>query len=234
MKEAPFYISSIPENAREKDVTEEEQGHYPGQVVKNYYLGRRLVGKRVFDKNGVLEYECPYKNGKRHGWVYEWYPDGGLVSALPYDNGREHGTATVWGESGAFLGSYTMEHGTGIDFWWQETEGKAQLTEARVIVDNQWDGYEYWFSDHPGELVQEKWWSKGQLHGIEREWNNKGRLRRGFPKYWIHDVQVDKRKYLRALKVDTTLIPFHIEDNQPYRIFPKEVAAHLPPELPEE
>ena len=82
------------------------------------------------------------------------------------------------GKFGALLGSYTMEYGRGIDFWWIEFEGKAQLSEARVAIDNQMDGYEYWFEwGSPGVLRKEKWWSKGRLHGIEREWNNRGRLR---------------------------------------------------------
>jgi hypothetical protein len=224
----PSYISAIPEHAREEDITG-KHGAGRGKVVKNYYLGRSYVGRRVYNKDGLLEHECSYKNGKRHGWEYQWNEEGGLSWALPYDNGREHGTARVWGGSGALLGSYTKDHGTGIDFWWIELEGKAQLTEARVVVDNQMDGYEYWFAWYnPGVLRKEKWWSKGDLHGIEREWNDRGRLRRGFPKYWIHGEKVDKRAYDRAVKADTTLRPFRIEDNQPYRIFPPEVAANLP------
>lgn len=223
----PSYISAIPEHAREEDITK-RHGAGRGKVVKNYYLGRSYVGRRVYDKDGLLEDECSYKNGKKHGWEYHW-ENGRLSWALPYDNGREHGTARTWGTSGALLGSYTMDHGTGIDLWWNELEGEPQLTEARVVVDNLMDGYEYWFeTGNPGVLRKEKWWSKGRLHGIEREWNDRGRLRRGFPKYWIHDRQVDKRTYERAVKADTTLRPFRIEDNQPSRVFPPEVAAHLP------
>jgi len=227
MNEDPSYISSIPAHAREEDVTGKATGGRR-KVVKNYYLGRSYVGQRMY-KNGLLEHECSYKNGKKHGWEYEWNSDGGMAWAIHYDNGIEHGTARVYGSAGALLGSYTMDHGTGIDLWWIEHEGKAQLTEARVAIDNRMDGYEYWFHwFSPGVLKKEKWWSKGRRHGIEREWNERGGLRRGFPNYWIHDREVDKRTYERAAKTDPTLRPFRIEENKPDRIFPPEVAVHLP------
>jgi hypothetical protein len=221
------YVSSIPLHAREEDITG-KPGSRRGKVVKNYYLGRSFVGQRVYSKDGMLEEERSFRNGKRHGWEYSWYEDGGLSSEVPYDSGSEHGTARVWGRTGALLGSYTMDQGTGLDLWWIELEGKAQLTEARFAVDSLLDGYEYWFEWYrPGVLRREKWWSKGQLHGIEREWEE-GRLRSGFPKYWIRGKEVDKRAYARGVKADPTLRPFHIDDNQPYRIFPPELAAHLP------
>ena len=229
MNSNPFYISSIPEHAREEDITR-KHGAGRDKTVKNYYLGRSYIGKRAYNKDGLLEHEWTYKNGVSHGWEYEWFENGGLAWAMPYENGKEHGTARIWGGSGALLGSYTMDHGTGIDFWWIELEDKtAQLTEARVVVDNQMSGYEYWFRwFSPGVLRKEKWWCEGRLHGIEREWNEKGRLRRGFPNYWIHGEEVDKLKYKRAAQSDCTLKPFHIEDNRVYRIFPPEVAVHLP------
>ncbi len=90
------------------------------------------------------------------------------------------------------------------------------------------DGYEYWFEwGNPGGLRKEKWWSKGGLHGIEREWNANGKLRRGFPKYWVHGEQVDKRKYEHRSKKDITLKPFRLEDNQRLRTLPPEVAEKL-------
>src|ERR1700722_1847277 len=176
MSADPTYISGIPENAREVNITS-RQGAGLGKIVKNYYLGRNYVGQRVYGRNGLLEFECSYRNGKRHGWEYAWSHDGTLLSAEPFSNGIVHGTVRVWGESGALLGSYTMDHGTGVDFWWIELEGRAQLSEARVVVENLMDGYEFWFAwFNPGELQKEKWWSKGDLHGIEREWNKRGRL----------------------------------------------------------
>ncbi len=95
-------ISSIPENAREENVTQ-KHGAGGGKLVKNYYLGRSYVGKRVYKDDGQLEYACSYKNGKRHGWEFNWNEEGGLSDALPYSNGIEYGRASVWGSSGRFL-----------------------------------------------------------------------------------------------------------------------------------
>ena len=223
----PSYISFIPEDAREEDVTH-KHGAGPGRSVKNYYRGGSFVGKRIFYRDGKLETECSYKKGKRHGWEYHWNENGGLSSSTPFEDGREHGTACQWGESRDLIGSYTMVQGTGIDLWWDESEGKAYLSEARIVVDNLMAGYEYWFgAETENALWIEKWWSQGNLHGIEREWNSRGKLRRGFPKYWIQNKQVDKRAYLRAAKKDETLKPFLIKENQPDRIFPPEVAVNL-------
>jgi len=124
MNEDMPYTSTIPAHAREKDITE-RHGAGRGKVVKNYYLGRSYVGKRVYNRSGLLEYECSYNNGDKHGWEYNWNTNGGLVSAIPYCNGVEHGTIRVWGASGTLLGSYTKHHGTGIDLWWIEFEGKV-------------------------------------------------------------------------------------------------------------
>ncbi len=112
----PSYISSIPEHAREEDVTA-KHGAGRGKVVKNYYLGRSFIGRRWYNLDGQLLHEWSFKNGNKHGWEYEWYEDGGLSWAIHYDDGIEHGTASVWGRSGELLGTYTMDHGTGINFW---------------------------------------------------------------------------------------------------------------------
>ena len=55
-------------------------------------------------------------------------------------------------------------------------------------------------------------WRKGRLHGIEREWNPKGRLRRGWPRYFVAGRRLDKRRYLRACAGDTSLPEFRSQD----------------------
>ena len=221
------YVSSIPADSRDEDITG-KPGSVRRKVTKNYYLGKSYVGMRVYSKAGLIERECSYQNGQRHGWQYDWYENGQLLSAIPYSNGREHGTASIWGTSGALLGTYTMDHGTGIDLWWIELDGKAQLTEARVVVDNKMDGYEYWFRwGEPGVLKKEKWWSNGELHGIEREWTDRDNLRSGFPKYYVRGHEVDRHAYDHEQSADSILRPYAEEDDRPFRTFPPEVAIHL-------
>ena len=76
---------------------------------------------------------------------------------------------------------------------------------------------------------RESHFAEGLEHGIQRDWDSTGRLRRGFPKYFINGEQVTKRQYLRAAKLDSSLPPFREEDNRPERQFPPEVAAALRP-----
>jgi hypothetical protein len=60
-------------------------------------------------------------------------------------------------------------------------------------------------------------------------WNEKNKLRRGYPKYWIRDQAVSKRLYLKAAKQDETLPAFREKDNHPRRQFPLEIQNLLSP-----
>jgi antitoxin component YwqK of YwqJK toxin-antitoxin module len=268
MNRDTFYKSTIPPEATARPIGKYRNGN-PKRI--EYYIGKELVGLVHYQSPGVLSTEVSYRNGKRHGWEYQWYAqwalfcnddyesaednlaanqlipaeaiarvdqtyrDGSpmrtsffvgeivteyvlsdgetrdktanLLSATPYEDGIEHGTAYQWSHDGLLIGTYAMVNGTGTDLWWQEADGEIVLTKAHRRVNNRWDGYEWWFNNcRPSELSIEKWWLEGELHGIERKWNLKARIRRGWPKYWIHNQQVDKRKYLRAAAKDPTLL----------------------------
>lgn len=141
----------------------------------------------------------------------------------------EHGTAYQWASDGRLVGSYTMEHGAGIDLWWQSwPDGTAELSEARWYCDGLRHGFEWQFFERGG-LSDERHWREGVLHGIEREWNFKGGLRRGFPRYWVSGERVTKPQYVRAASRDASLPAFRTEDNKARRAFPPEVARHLRP-----
>ncbi|MBA3453364.1 MAG: hypothetical protein H0T42_09765 [Deltaproteobacteria bacterium] len=56
---------------------------------------------------------------------------------------------------------------------------------------------------------------RGIEHGIAREWNDQGRLRRGSPTYWLHGKQVLRRVYERATKTDALLPPIRRADDRP-------------------
>ena len=91
-------------------------------------------------------------------------------------------------------------------------------------------GFEWWINADQESVSQESYFTHGQVHGIQRDWNSAGRLRRGCPKYFINGEQVTKRKYLHAAQKDASLPPFREVDNQPGRQFPPEVAAALRPD----
>jgi antitoxin component YwqK of YwqJK toxin-antitoxin module len=195
----------------------------------HYYVGEELVGKRYFNPDGEIGMELAYSDIAMRGENDQLDSRSKLISATPFYDGFEHGTAYQWAKDGRLIGTYTMEHGTGTDLWWNELMNcDVILAEARQIVKSLWHGYEWWFySIQPSQMWIEKQWFAGNLHGIEREWNLKARLSRGWPKYWIHGKQVDKRKYLRAAAKDPTLPAFRPENNHPRREFPPEVAQHL-------
>lgn len=224
------YVSSIPDEAREK-IT---QKHGNGTRKRaEYLLGKKLVGIREFHRDNTPEVEWSLRNGVRHGWNYRWDIPGELLSAEHYEDGVSHGTAYQWGRDGRLIGSYTMEHGTGIDLWWGAWDvERVYLSEAYQYVDGRRHGFEWQFSvcdelDGKSWLCRECHWVEGILHGIERSWNTKGRLQRGYPRYWVNRERVTKAQYVRAAKEDEQLPPFRLEENQCPRKFPAEVARHL-------
>jgi len=125
-----------------------------------------------------------------------------------------------------------MEHGTGLDLWWREYgEGGAgrtvYLAEARFLRCGERHGFEWWINPDQGSVSEERHCRAGRLHGIEREWNRRGRLRRGFPRYWLAGERVTRARYLKAWATEGGLPLFRPADNQPARAFPPEVARHL-------
>ena len=226
MDQETAYLSSIPADAREKVTA--RYGKI-GKKRAEYYVGKEFVGIREFFITGEPESEWALQNGIRHGTHYRWYEPGKLLSCAPYENGGAHGTAFEWARDGRLLGSYTMERGTGIDLWWEDwSDGSVNLAEVHYECDGKNHGFEWWLNTD-ASLWQERHWHEGNLHGIEREWNHEGGVRRGYPRYYLHSERVTKRQYLKACTKDTTLPPFRSEDNFPQRAFPPEIAVHLRP-----
>jgi hypothetical protein len=186
---------------------------------------------RFFDEEGCLETENPRKDGLLHGMKYSFHSPNRVQFAEPYINGLAHGTARQWSEDGKLLGTYTMKYGTGVDLWRQGTNwgnGLPYLSEARYIKDGTWHGFEWWLNEDQRSVWQERHFWFNQLHGIERDWNSDGHLSRGYPRYWINNLRVTKRQYLRACSKDPTLPPFQESDNRPDRKFPPEIVLCKP------
>lgn len=225
MSEAPEYRSSIPDNAEERIIETYEDG---SKAHAEYWLDGQRVGVRYFFESGELSSEVGLRDGRYHGVDYRWDVPGILISAIPYENGHEHGTAHQWGHDGTYLGSYTMEHGTGIDLWRSECKGGSPtLSEVRYYRDGQRHGFEWWINGDQCSVYEEGHYVNGQPHGILRHWNQHGRLRRGYPQYYVQGKRVTKRQYLRAGQLDPSLPHFSPEDNLPTRTFPPEIAQHL-------
>jgi hypothetical protein len=219
------YRSSIPSNAKERVLSFYSSG---AKREAEYRQRRRLVGRRGFFPTGELEYEQAYKNGKPHGLQFDWHSPGRLLSVERWVDGVPHGTTRQWARNGTLLGTYRMIRGSGIDLWRGERpDGTPFLSEVRYLRQGAPYGFEWWINEDQQSVYIERHWSPLGQHGIERQWNASGRLRRGYPKYHVKGVRVTKRQYLAARSADPSLPPFLAEDNQAVRRFPPQIAKHL-------
>jgi hypothetical protein len=216
------YRSSIPKAAKKKRVRST-----PGTGLEKYeyLLDGDVVGVRYFDQNGQLELERPMRDGVFHGTLYS-FDNGVVISAEPYRNGVADGTAKQWSYDGELIGTYKMKHGTGVDLWrCKKNWGNKRvfLAEARFLKDGKWHGFEWWLNEDQKSVHDEQHFWENLQHGVQRSWNSNGRLRRGYPRYWVKGKQVTKREYLRACAKDPNLPTFRESDNRPLRKFPPEV-----------
>jgi antitoxin component YwqK of YwqJK toxin-antitoxin module len=219
----PTYKSSIPGNAKARIIK-----RYPNAEPEEaeYRVKSKVVGVRLLFVTGEPEMEYGLKEGERHGMKYVWHSPGVLASAEPFVNGLAHGTTRQWDENGKLLGTYTMFRGTGIDLWRQQRgNGTVYLSEVWHYKYGKLHGFEWWLGENQKTVWWERHWQEGQEHGIEREWNNEGRLSRGYPRYYVSGERVTKRQYLSACRSDPSLPPFRPADNKPARRFPAEVAC---------
>jgi hypothetical protein len=229
-KAIKHYRSSIPEEARERVTARHIRSRK--RYKAEYWLRGELVGVRFFDEAGNIQAENPRKDGLLHGTLYCFDSPTQLKFAEPYVNGLAHGTARQWSRDGELLGTYSMNHGTGVDLWRQKNDfgnGLQYLSEARYLRDGKFHGFEWWINEDQRSVWQERHFKFDKLHGIERDWNSEGRLRRGFPRYWVEGVRVAKRQYLRACIKDPSLPRFLDSDNRPVREFPPEIVLCKPP-----
>jgi antitoxin component YwqK of YwqJK toxin-antitoxin module len=194
-----------------------------------YFVGRSIVGCRLFDSDGQLQLDYGIRRGKRHGREYRLDLPGKLLSATAYRNGLEHGVARQWSD-GRLIGTYRMKNGTGVDLWWQDgltKRGRPYLAEVHFMLNGHRQGFEWWLNEGQQSVYQERHWSLDDAHGIEREWNEKGTLSPGFPKFYIRGRRVTRKVYERERDRDRSLPPYRIEENQPQRDFPPVVARRL-------
>ena len=221
--------SSIPQNIVEKPVRKYKQaGALYYDRVTDYLLNGMLVGQRVYNQAGVMVLETPIKAGLKDGWEFTWDDVGRLLLIEPYVKGKIHGTAKQFGKEGKVIGTYTLIYGTGFDIWRQEMEDKTIfVSEIHSLQDGVPHGYEWRLASPQGELWHERYWYKGKTHGFERIWNTKGRLRRGYPRFYVLDQSVAKQKYLEFAQTDKTLPAYREEDNLPHRNFPPEIQELL-------
>lgn len=202
------------------DATEVVEENHPSGAKRSasYFLGGEQVGFRMWDDEGRLEFENAFRGGVRHGNEYSFYPNGRLEEVTPYRDGGIHGMGRQWSEDGRLLVTYRLVRSTGLDLWCGD--GGALSEEHYWPKDGEL-GYRRGWNCDDRTSWQEYFFVLGKgYHGIWREWNGRGRLRRGFPRYYVADRRVTKRQYLRACLGDPSLPPYRAEDNEPVRDLP--------------
>ena len=221
--------SDIPPNAIERVIHEyREQGMLIHFQATECVLNGEVVGQRHYDSEGNLMRETPLKNGQKHGREYIWGLDGAVESVEPYVEGQLHGLAKQYNHKGKMIGTYRFVHGSGYDIWRYEREdGSVGISEIFSVQDSALHGYEWWPRADQHSVWHERHWQHAQYHGIERRWNAGDRLKRGYPKYWIHGKAVTKRVYLKESQQDASLPKFREEDNRPQRRFPDDIEKLL-------
>ncbi len=221
--------SDIPQNATEVVISKYRQkGFHIFFQTTECLLDGLVVGQRFYDSDGNIQKETPLKNGKKHGREYIWDETGALESEEPYVDGKRHGLAKQYNRKGEVIGTYRFVRGMGYDIWRYEREdGSIGISEIFTLQDGTLNGYEWWPREDQHSLWHERHWRGGLPHGIERRWNQAGRLKRGYPKYWIDGKAVNKRAYLKASEGDQSLPRFREQDNLPKRKFPADIEKLL-------
>jgi hypothetical protein len=224
--------SDIPTGAKENIIQQYEdkrieQGGVVNLETRECTIDGKVVGWRSYDSEGRLVTETALKDGKKHGRQIFWNEDGTIDFVEPFFEGKVHGTAKQYQE-GKLIGTYKMVHGTGYDVWRGDRgDGVVLVSEIHPMRDGLPHGFEWWLNEDQQSVYEEKHWFNGKFHGIEREWNFKNKLRRGYPKYWVRGGAVTKRQYVAAARKDATLPPFRLKDNSPKREFPPEIRRLL-------
>jgi antitoxin component YwqK of YwqJK toxin-antitoxin module len=208
-RERRAILGGIPTSARE---VVSERFLDGSKKEAEYFLRGRKVGARSWYENGQLADERRFRNGRLHGIVREWHPNGQPLSQTSYRFGREHGVARQWNPRGRLLGTYRMKHGTGVDLWWKYD---GSLAEEHHWRNGRPHGLERWWWSRRW-LSEERRWHHGVLHGIWRQWWA-GKLRRGFPQFYLDGRKVSKARYLHAAARHAGLPQYDPKEDRPVR-----------------
>jgi hypothetical protein len=179
-----------------------------------------VVGVALWEDDGAPCWAWCLRDDQKHGPEVEWWTRGGVAFVEHWVSGVLHGPARHFDEEGRLLLETELVHGTGVDLWCDSQSWT--LSEETWLRDSRLHERRWWNTDQRTVYREELHAARDEHAGIEREWNDRGRLRRGFPQFFVGGERVDKRAYLRAAERDPAL-PRHLpEHDDPRRQLPSE------------
>lgn len=110
-----------------------------------------------------------FHDGKLHGKVTHWYPNGKKKSVRHYVHGQEGGTARFWYENGNKAIELPV---TGVSTVWNQDGNKV---EERHYLDGRMHGLVMLW-DGNGVLRRSTTYREGVQQGVERLWHGNGQL----------------------------------------------------------
>jgi hypothetical protein len=208
-----------------------EEYHPDGEKkTASYFVAGTQVGVRHWDEGGRLEEERSLRAGLKHGYQYRFHANGRPLERETYRDGKAHGVGRQWAEDGRLLVTWRMVNGRGLVLWCHDDgtlSGEIYFTGAGGISRRR-----HWNPDG-GTLQDEELWVEGPwTAGIQRQWDARGRLPRGFPHFFLGGRRATRRQYLRACRADPTLPPYRPPDDDPHRQMPAEYLTQREKRIP--
>jgi hypothetical protein len=208
----------FPRDAREHVVV-----RHPSGAKRRGEFRRRgeIVAVAIWEPDGTPCQVWGLSGGKKHGPAVEWWANGRVAFVEHWKRGVLHGAARHYDDAGELLLVTRFVRGTGVDLWC-DLVNRTLAEETRLVG---------------GRLSERRWWNsdertvyREELHGgaephdgwIEREWDERGSLRRGFPKYVVCGEGVDERRYAERAREDPTLPRYSAKDDTHHRRLPVE------------
>ena len=132
------------------------------------YQGRPFSG-HIIERhdNNRIKTKTEYVNGKRHGVVMKWYPDGIVMDVRYYTRGAKVGVHTGWWPNGEIKFSYAFKEGLyhgGFREWYDT----GQPSKAFYYQDGRETGAQKGWREN-GKLYINLVYKNGRRYGIAKQ-----------------------------------------------------------------
>jgi hypothetical protein len=210
-------LSPIPLDATETVLARHPSG---AKSRSEYRCDREVVADVSWEPGGTPSWAWGLRGGQKHGLEVEYWDNGEIAFVETWVDGMLHGLARHYDEEGKLLLETRFAEGTGVDLWCDRYN--RTLAEETRIEGGRVRARRWWNPDQRSVYREELYAGRDPHGSVEREWNERGRLRRGFPRYFVRGQRVDKRTYLRRAGEDPTLPRLRRIDDTPRRKLPAE------------